>query len=113
MMCGLPLGVHTRTVDRKRRVVIPAELRAELGAARGSLVVVMAEPGGLLVLSCDAWRRLLLPVELPAEAVRVGGGGRILLPVALLQRGEVRAGMELEWWHAGPGLARLRRPVAQ
>jgi AbrB family looped-hinge helix DNA binding protein len=52
-------GTYQVTMGDRGRLVIPAELRAEAGLTEGTPIVLIATPGGLLLLTQDELRSLV------------------------------------------------------
>lgn len=52
-------GTYQVTMGDRGRLVIPAELRAQNGLAAGTSIVLIATPGGLLLVSRDQLKILV------------------------------------------------------
>lgn len=104
-----PLGAHTRTLDGKRRLVIPAEARQRLG---DPFVIAPAPDHTLLLLSLPLWRRengrRRIPARLRlARSVMLNTDGRVQLGVDLAEWAGLRAGDDVVIHEDGGGRLRV------
>lgn len=103
MSICVALGRERRSLDRARRVPIPARWREEFG-------------GRVLLASAADWVWVTRP-DLPQPVVgdgwtwtvEVDPRGRVHLPHLLALRYDLQPGVEVEWVSLEPGLARLER----
>ena len=59
-------GTHTLVVGDRGRIVVPAEVRDEAGLVEGTALVLLATPGGLVLLTRE---QLLVRVRGELEGV--------------------------------------------
>ena len=52
-------GIYQITMGDRGRLVIPAELRAQVGLTEGTPVVLIATPGGVLLMSREQLKSLV------------------------------------------------------